>query len=104
MKFNQILEREVEEYLVTQTKKRFRGALPLKLEAVNFKGAPDRLMFLPDGVFCLVEVKRPGGKLRKLQEYRKKQLEALGYEVYTVDTKNAVDDLLNVLEAKERRT
>lgn len=103
MKFEQILEREIEEYLVTQTKKRFQGALPLKFEAVNFKGAPDRLMFLPHGVFCLVEVKRPGGKLRKLQEHRRKQFKALGYEVYTVDTKNAVDALLDVLEAKERR-
>ena len=35
------------------------------------------------------ELKRPGGKMRPLQERRKKQLEELGFEVVLIDSKAA---------------
>ncbi len=59
------------------------GLMTLKLNVTGHRGWPDRIVFLPGGraVFC--ELKRPGGKLRPLQEHVHAQLKALGFQVAT---------------------
>jgi hypothetical protein len=42
-------------------------------------------MLLKDGKTIFIEVKRPGYKLRPLQEYRRKEIEAKGFEFYVMD-------------------
>jgi hypothetical protein len=63
-----------------------RGGLCLKFVSPNFAGVPDRLCLLPGGEVWFAECKAPGEKLCPLQERRKKQFEALGFEVRVIDS------------------
>lgn len=56
------------------------GWLVVRLIQTNMNGIPD-LLLLKDGVARFIEVKRPGQKPRKLQQYRIEQLKAAGFEV-----------------------
>ncbi|MGI9570246.1 MAG: VRR-NUC domain-containing protein [Desulfobulbia bacterium] len=50
------------------------------------KGIPDRMVLLPGGVIFFVEFKRPGEKLRKLQDYRRKQITKMGFTCLVLDS------------------
>ena len=47
---------------------------------------PDVEFFLPGGVVVLVEFKKPGGTLSKIQEYRIGELLERGHHVYVCDS------------------
>ena len=55
----------------------------IKLVTTNKNGIPDLIALKPNEVL-FSEVKRPNGRLSKLQEYRLKELEGYGFrtEVY----------------------
>ncbi len=59
------------------------GYYVLKLVKTNKNGIPD-LLALKEGEVLFIEVKRPEGRLSKLQEYRLKELKKHGFntEVY----------------------
>lgn len=57
-----------------------RGYYSLKLIKTNKNGIPD-LIFIKGDKTLFVEVKRPQGKMSKLQEYRIKELKSQGIEV-----------------------
>jgi Holliday junction resolvase len=59
------------------------GYYVVKLVSTNKNGIPDLVALKPNDVL-FVEVKRPNGKLSRLQEYRLKELEGYGFrtEVY----------------------
>jgi hypothetical protein len=78
------LETAVEGPLVRALRR--RGVLTVKLNLSGNRGWPDRLVLLPGGRAVLVELKRPGGKLRALQEHVHAQLRALGFTVVTFDS------------------
>ncbi len=78
-------EREVERCLKREVEK--RGGKCLKFVPDQDPGMPDRLVLFPGGVAVWVELKRPDGKVRKLQEYRHGQLRDLGQRVEVVLTK-----------------
>jgi len=61
-----------------------QGYYVLKLIKTNKNGIPDLVAFKPNAEVLFSEVKRPTGKLSKLQEYRLKELEGYGFktEVY----------------------
>lgn len=61
-----------------------KGYLVVKLLQTNCNGIADLLVLQPNGVASFIEVKRPGAKLRPLQEFRQKQIEALGFEVLVI--------------------
>lgn len=69
---NRIRELEAEGYYV------------LKLMKTNKNGIPDILALKPGADVLFSEVKRPKGKVSRLQEYRLKELEGYGFktEVY----------------------
>jgi len=69
---NRIKELEAEGYYV------------LKLMKTNKNGIPDILALKPGADVLFSEVKRPKGKVSRLQEYRLKELESYGFktEVY----------------------
>lgn len=56
------------------------GWMCVRLIQTNCNGIPD-LLLLRDGVARFIEVKRKGCKPRPLQDYRIKQLKALGFDV-----------------------
>tara|TARA_R100000988_G_scaffold9899_1_gene5603 strand:- start:854 stop:1093 length:240 start_codon:yes stop_codon:yes gene_type:complete len=54
------------------------GYYVIKLLKTNKNGIPDLLAIPPNSDVLFSEVKRPDGKLSKLQEYRLKELESYG--------------------------
>lgn len=63
------------------------GYYVIKLIQTNKNGIPDLVALHPDGDILFSEVKKPDGKLSKLQEYRLKELQKHGFrtEVYRGD-------------------
>ena len=63
------------------------GYYVLKLIKTNKNGIPDVLAIPPDCNVLFSEIKKPKGKLSKLQEYRLKELDKYGFrtEVYRGD-------------------
>jgi Holliday junction resolvase-like predicted endonuclease len=60
------------------------GYYVIKLTTTNKNGIPDLIAIPQNSDVLFVEVKKPGGKLSKLQEYRLKELKEHGLktEVY----------------------
>lgn len=90
-------EREVEASLVKAVKN--RNGLALKFVSPGFSGVPDRIVLLRGGHIGFVELKRPGEKMRVLQEKRKRQLEELGFSVFTVDRKEEIGGVLDEIQS-----
>lgn len=91
-----MLEKEIENKLTTEVKK--RGGLCLKFVPLSLNGVPDRLVFLPHRKFSFIELKAPGKKLRPLQVKRKTQLEKLGFLVYKIDSKEMIGGILDEIQ------
>jgi len=70
------------------------GGLALKLVSPGFAGVPDRLVLFNGSKIAFVELKAPAKKLRALQRKRKKQMEALGFKVFKIDSYEAIDRML----------
>ena len=77
-------ESAIEKHLVKVVRE--SGGLAIKLVSPGWAGIPDRLILMPQGRLAFVELKAPGHSLRPLQVRRKRQLEALGFSVYCVDS------------------
>ena len=92
-----MLEKEIEGQLVKSVKA--KNGLCLKFNCLSMNGVPDRIILMPFGKFCFVEVKAPGKKLRPLQMKRKKQFESLGFDVYVIDDITRIDELVERLTA-----
>ena len=86
-----ILEREIEEKLKARLES--LGCIVFKFVSPGRAGVPDRLVLLPGGRCFFVELKRPGGKLRPLQEFWKEKLEAMGAYYYLVDSFDAIEEV-----------
>lgn len=87
-----MLERELENKLKRAVLD--RGGLALKFVSPGLVGVPDRLILMPGARIAFAELKAPGQKLRPLQQKRKRQLEQLGFAVYTVDSVAEMEKLL----------
>lgn len=81
---NKTLESEIQRSLIKKYEK--DGYMVVKLILTNKPGIPD-LLLLKNGVASFVEVKRPKGKPRPLQEYRIAELQRLGFQVKVEDMK-----------------
>lgn len=90
-------EKIVEKKLVDAVKA--RGGICPKWVAPGFDGMPDRIVFLPDGCFGLVEVKAPGEKPRPLQVSRHRLLERLGFSVYVLDDPKKIGGILDEIQS-----
>lgn len=83
-------ERVIEGYLLAQC--RAHGFLCLKFVSPARGGVPDRIVIAPRGT-VFVEVKRPGGQLRKRQQLTHTKLA----EVLVVDDEPSVDAFITHL-------
>jgi len=88
-------ERDVEKYLVEKIRK--LGGRAYKWTSPSQRGVPDRLCVLPGGRAVAVEVKRPGGKVTRMQERELAQLNTLGLQAVVVDSIEAVERLVESL-------
>jgi len=72
-----------------------RGGLAIKLNPQVYKGIPDRLVLLPDGVVFFCETKAPKGVISKIQGWWHGILEALGFDVHVPTTRAAVEEMFD---------
>lgn len=91
---SEVSEKVIEKYLTEQV--RSIGGLCLKYFNPNIAGCPDRLVLLPHGKMCWVELKSKGKKPTKLQTLRHRQLTDMGFEIHVVSSRAQVDELVNV--------
>ena len=90
------LEKNVENYLVAQVKKR-KGRC-YKWVSPGTLGVPDRLVFWPDGSIDLIELKQQGKIPRLSQRVLHAELKALGHVVRVLDSKAQIDQFLQEKE------
>lgn len=88
-------ERDLERYTTMFIKS--HGGLALKFISPGYAGVPDRLVLMPGGKMCFMELKAPGRKPRPLQVRRIEQLRALGFKVYVVYGKEEIGGIINAL-------
>lgn len=74
-----------------------RGGLCLKLNPTAYRGIPDRMVLLPGGELIFIELKKPSGRLSRLQGHWRVMLERLGFEVLTLWSDVDVDQFLREL-------
>ena len=77
-----IRERDVERALVKRVKA--EGGEVRKVQWIGRRGAPDRLVLLPDRGPLFVELKAPGGRLSRLQDVEHRRLRAAGCRVMVI--------------------
>jgi hypothetical protein len=84
----------LESLIEKRLKKRVEGmgGIALKVDAMSWAGAPDRLVLLPGGQVIFVELKAPGKKPRPIQIKRHEQLRAIGFEVIIIDSLEEIDE------------
>lgn len=70
------------------------GGRAVKWTSPGLSGVPDRMVLLPGGQIIFVEMKAPGKPLRPLQVKRKKELEALGFRVYRLDSTLSIEKFI----------
>ena len=76
---------------------RTKGGLAPKFTSPGFDGVPDRLVLFFSGKAAFVELKAPGKQMRPLQRKRRKQLEALGFPVFCVDSMKQIQPAIRAL-------
>lgn len=75
------------------------GFLCMKFTSPGRSGVPDRVVITPTGT-VFVETKRPGGKLRWLQEVVAEKMRRAGAEVHVVDSVAGDDELVEQLSTR----
>ena len=90
-------EKSIESKLTAEVRR--LGGLAPKFVSPGLDGVPDRLILLPGGKVAFAELKAPGKTLRPLQAVRKRQLEALGFRVFVIDSTEQIGGVLNELSA-----
>jgi len=78
-KFGPMLESKIQNKKIKELEK--QGYYVIKLIVTNRPGIPDLIAIPPNSDVLFVEVKRPDGKVSKLQEFRHKELEEKGIKV-----------------------
>ncbi|WP_438449372.1 VRR-NUC domain-containing protein [Gorillibacterium sp. sgz5001074] len=78
-------ERDIENTLVKAVKA--AGGLCWKFVSPGMSGVPDRIVLMPGMPACFVELKAPGGKPTPLQLKRHDELQARGFQVDIVRSK-----------------
>ena len=89
------MERDVERYLTREVEK--MGGQCLKWVCPGNAGVPDRIILLPGGHVCFVELKDDRGRLSALQKYWLDVLYDLGFMAVMVKGMDQARLLISVL-------
>lgn len=73
------------------------GGWSIKLVPLYIAGLPDRLILMPGGRAYFAEIKTTGQKPRPIQLSIKRKLEAVGFTVFIVDSKEAISNMVNII-------
>lgn len=88
-----VKEASIEGYLCACA--RDAGGMCIKLNPAGYVGIPDRLVVLPGGWICFVEVKKPkGGVIGRAQSWWRDQLVSLGCRHDFALTRDDVDAIV----------
>lgn len=79
------------------------GGKAYKFVSPGNTGVPDRLVILPGARVGFVELKKPGGELRKQQEFRRRELGALGCFTAVVDSVESAEAVIGEISRQEPR-
>lgn len=71
------------------------GGMSIKLACDYLQGLPDRLVLLPGGRVCFVELKTTGKKPRPIQVLMHEKLRAVGFQVEVIDSVEGVRQFIN---------
>lgn len=88
-------ERDIEAYLVKEVKA--RGGEVRKLRWIGRRGAPDRLVLLPNCAPLMLELKAPGRKVTAQQMVEIMRLNDLNMTAGWADSLEAIDVWLDAL-------
>lgn len=91
-------ESKIEDYLRKQVEN--IGGKCFKFSSPGNNGVPDRIVLLPNSIIKFVETKKQDEDLRKIQKWRKKQFEKLGFEVLVIDSIEKVGDFIEICTAQ----
>lgn len=87
-----MLESAIERALKNKIEK--LGGRAFKFSSPGNNGVPDRIVLL-NGQCYFVELKKPGEKLRPLQNVVRKRFKKLGFEVYVIDSLEKVGEFID---------
>jgi hypothetical protein len=91
---NGMRENVIEAYLRDRVKE--IGGRAYKFISPGNSGVPDRLVLLTGGQSLFVELKAPGKKSTAMQLLQQKRIKALGFQVFVIDSKEKVDEFINI--------
>ena len=91
---SEVSEKAIEKHLSEQVRR--LGGVCLKYSNANMVGYPDRVVCLPHGKTVWVELKSKGKKPTKMQTIRQAELACLGHEVYCIDNRQTIDELIKI--------
>lgn len=94
-----MLEKQIERALVKAVKS--AGGLCLKWVSPGWDGCPDRIALFGDGCegrIGFIEVKAPGGRARRLQMVRHKQLRDMGFKVFILDDLDYIPKIIEKIK------
>lgn len=91
-------ETAIENYLRDEVKK--FGGIAYKFTSPSRRSVPDRLVLVPGGQVCFVELKATGKKPSEAQLREHKRLEDMGHPTFVIDSKGGVDEFIDMLKRR----
>jgi len=91
-------EKSIESYGCKQLKK--LGIESYKFTSPNRRSVPDRMCVGHDSLLFFIEYKATGEKPTEAQKREHKRLRDKGFNVYVIDSKKQVDELIELYEPK----
>lgn len=88
-------EKQIERELVKEVGK--HGGICPKFVSPGTNGMPDRLVLLPEGRIGFAETKALGKRPRPIQRKRHRQLRALGFQVFVLDSREKIEEAVEWL-------
>jgi hypothetical protein len=91
-----MLEKDIERYFDWLVQR--NGGVTYKFKSPSQRGVADRIACLPDGSTWFVELKKPGGRLSKLQDLFADDMRRMNQQYVCLWTKEQVDEWFTTMK------